>query len=107
MSGYWLWSNDQMKLEMINDGGYYDFTIIPYNNRIEHSKLIKLLRLIKSDPHFYKQELIEANSYYTLLPDKYIKLLYRNYRLIIDYLSDYDYKKYHQFRSLVTEYSGL
>lgn len=86
MSQYYLWSGNDMKFSLHDDRGYYECNIISINKPIERLELIKLLRFLKDDAFFYREELKIAKLSGTLSANAYVDLFYKNYRLIKDFL---------------------
>ena len=104
---YYLWTNSEMQFSLIYDRGYYECEIISHNKPINPMGLIRLLRFLKNDKTFYKQELIEANLWYTLRVDEYVGLLYKNYNLISDFLKKYNQQEYDQYNKFEFSFEGI
>ncbi len=103
----YIWANRNMQFALIYDRNYYECDIIPQKKPINPLSLIRLLRFLKNDKTFYKEELIKADLAYTLAPDKYVDLLDRNYNLILEFLSDFSQEKYSDYNSFEYKFEGL
>jgi hypothetical protein len=97
MCKYYEWANDAMKFMLIDDRGYIECEILPYQKPINRISLIRLLRFLKNDVDFYKEELIKANLSFTLTANDYIELFYNNYNLIKDFIINFSHEKYDNY----------
>lgn len=107
MSKYYIWVNTEMQFSLAYDRAYYECYIVPHKRPINSIDLIRLLRFLKKDKNFYRQELIIANMAYSLTVDQYVFLFHENYNLIKDFLSNYDQEKYDSYNEFEYSYDGL
>jgi hypothetical protein len=107
MSKYYVWANSEMQLGLAFDRAYYECYITPNKKPFNSIDLIRLLRFLKNDKVFYKQELIQANLSYTLTANQYVLLFHENYNLIKDFLSNYDQQKFDSYNEFEFSYEGL
>ncbi len=107
MHKVYIWTNEVMHFCLGYDRGFYDCDIEPFQKPINYLSLIRLLRFLKNDKTFYRNELIEANMWYTLTTNQYVELFYKNYNLIEDFLIAYDQKKYDDYNHFEFAYDGI
>lgn len=107
MHKYYEWSNGIMKFSLTYDRGCYQCYILPFTKPINHLDMIRLLRFLKTDTNFYREELIKANLFYTLAVDEYIKLFHENYTLIKEYLTNYNQESYDKYNNFPFSFDGL
>jgi hypothetical protein len=97
MCKYYEWANESMKFLLVDDRDYVECEILPYQKPINRINLIRLLRFLKNDVDFYKEELIKANLSFTLTTNDYIELFYNNYNLIKDFIINFSDEKYDNY----------
>lgn len=103
----YYWENSTMKFGLFYDRGYYDCVIVTNKKQFENLYLIKLLRFLKNDADYYKNELIRANLSYTLPPDEYVEVFYNNYQLIKDFLLAFDQEAFDRYYRHEVHYNGI
>ncbi len=104
---YYLWSNPEMQFSLTYDRGYYDCSILTIKMPFERMDIIRLLRFLKNDKIFYREELIKANLMYTLTVNEYVELFYKNYNLINFFLKEFNLEKYDSYNKFEFSYDGL
>jgi len=104
---YYLWKNPEMQFALTYDRGYYECEIVPHNEPINPMGLIRLLRFLKNDANFYKQELIDADLWYTLTVNDYVGLFHKNYNLISDFLKKYNQEQYDRYDKFEFSFEGI
>ena len=107
MGKYYLWTNEEMQFSLTYDRGHYECDISSPKKPINPMGLIRLLRFLRNDSTFYKKELIEANLWYTLTIDAYVKLFYNNYDLIKGFLTSFDQMKYDNYNEFEFSFDGI
>lgn len=96
-----------MQFSLTYDRGYYDCSILTIKMPFERMDIIRLLRFLKNDKIFYREELIKANLMYTLTVNEYVELFYKNYNLINFFLKEFNLEKYDSYNKFEFSYDGL
>lgn len=107
MGKFYEWTNDTIKLLLLYDRGYYECEVLPFQKPINSMGLIRLLRFLKNDKTFYKDELIKANLWYTLTANEYVELFFKNYTLIKDFLISYNQEKFDNYNNFEFSFDGI
>ena len=107
MCKYYEWANEAMNFLLINDRDYIECEILPYKKPINRLNLIRLLRVLKNDVDFYKEELIKANLSFTLTSNEYVELFYDNYKLIKDFIINFSQEKYDNYDKFEYSFDGI
>jgi hypothetical protein len=107
MGKLYKWTNNAMKLGIVYDRGYFECYVLAHKKPFNNLSLIKLLRFLKNDATFYKEELVAANLSYTLPINEYVDLFYKHYDSIKGFLSNYDQEAYDQYNKYEDHYNGI
>lgn len=106
MCKYYEWTNETMKFLLIDDRNYIECEILPFQKLINNINLIRVLRFLKNDINFYKEELIKANLSYTLTTNDYVELFYNNFNLIKDFFQNFNQDKYDNYDKFEYRFEG-